>query len=120
MDVVAYLLSNPAIKLSDSSDPEVDALRHIRVGLAPAFVAFGTQDVWKPGWDVLWQKLKEQGNTTTEVWLAQGQPHGFCNKDPWMALTFIQLDRFLVKQGLLKGEPGISQPATGPMLIRSE
>jgi acetyl esterase/lipase len=120
VEVKAYLLFNPALKLNEKSDPEVDALKHVGPGLAPAFVTFGTEDTWKPGWDVLWQKLMAQGNTTTEIWLAEGQPHGFFNKEPWKTLTFLQLDRFLSKQGLIQGEPKIIPPATGAKLIRAE
>jgi len=116
--VVAYLLFNPAFSPDDRQDAEVDVLRHLKPGLAPAIVFFGTEDNWKGGWDAAYAKLKGLGNTTTEVWLAEGQPHGFFNRDPWQTLTLIAADRFLVQQGLLKGEPTRAVPATGEKLLQ--
>jgi hypothetical protein len=86
--------------------------------MAPAIVFFGTKDTWKVGWDAAYEKLKGLGNTTTEVWLAEGQAHSFFNKDPWQSLTLIACDRFLVQQGLLKGEPTRAAPASGEKLVQ--
>jgi len=115
--VVAYVLFNPAFTAEDQADPEIDALRHVRRDLAPAIAFFGTKDTWKPGWDAVFQKLTDAGNSTTEVQLAEGMPHGFFNKDPWQTLTLMAADRFLVRQGLLKGEPTLTAPATGERLV---
>lgn len=41
----------------------------------------------------------------------------YFNEDPWRTLTLNAADRFLVKQGLLKGEPTVQPPATGEKLI---
>jgi len=116
--VVAYLWFNPAFTADDSRDTEVDVLRYLKKDIAPAIAFFGTNDGWKRGWDAAYEKLKNLGNTTTELWLAEGQPHGFFNKDPWQTVTLIAADRFLVQQGLLKGEPTLSPPATGEKLVR--
>jgi len=116
--VVAYLWFNPAFTADDSRDTEVDVLRYLKKDIPPAIAFFGTNDGWKRGWDAAYEKLKNLGNTTTELWLAEGQPHGFFNKDPWQTVTLIAADRFLVQQGLLKGEPTLSPPATGEKLVR--
>jgi len=116
--VVVYLLFNPAFSPDDSQDAEVDVLRHLKPGFAPAIVFFGTADRWKRGWDTAHEKLKSLGNTTTELWLADGQTHSFFNKDPWQTVTLIAADRFLVQLGLLKGEPTLASPATGEKLVR--
>jgi hypothetical protein len=115
--VVAYLWFNPAFSPDDSADAEVDVLRHLKPTLAPAIAFFGTQDGWKKGWDAAHEKLKSLGNTTTELWLAEGQGHSFFNKDPWQTVTLIAADRFLVQQGLLTGEPTLSPPASGEKLV---
>ncbi|QDT54199.1 Carboxylesterase NlhH [Caulifigura coniformis] len=115
--VVAYVLFNPAFTAEDQADPEIDALQHVGRNLAPAIAFFGTKDTWKPGWDAAAQKLKDVGNKTTEVQLAEGMPHGFFNKDPWQAVTLIAADRFLVRQGLLQGEPTLTAPETGERLV---
>lgn len=116
--VVAYLWFNPAFSPDDSRDAEVDVLRYLKKDIAPAIAFFGTKDSWKKGWDAVHEKLKSLGNTNTELWIAEGQGHGFFNKNPWQTVTLISADRFLVQQGLLKGEPTIAQPATGERLVR--
>ena len=115
--VVAYVLFNPAFALDDNQDSEVDVLKHIRPTMAPAIAFFGSTDHWKEGWDNLQQELKRQGNTTTELQIAEGQKHSFFNKDPWRSVTLIAADRFLIKLGLLKGEPTLATPATGQTLV---
>lgn len=115
--VVAYLLFNPAFQQNDDQDKEVDVLRFLKKEMAPAIVFFGTKDsAWKPGWDTAYAKLKHLGNTTTLERLAEDQAHGFFNRDPWRTVTLLEADRFLVKQGLLKGEPTLPPPPTGETL----
>ncbi len=118
--VVAYLLFNPAFAGTDSADIEVDVQRHLKANLAPAIVFFGTKDNWKIGWDAAFAKLKQLGNSTTDVELAEGQTHSFFNKDPWQTVTLIAADRFLVRLGVLKGEPTLTAPATGEKLVPQE
>lgn len=115
--VVAYLWFNPAFSPDDEKDAEVDVLRYLSKDLAPAIAFFGDRDTWKKGWDAAHAKLKTVGNTTTDLQIAPGQAHSFFNKDPWQTVTLIAADRFLVKQGLLTGEPTKSPPATGEKLI---
>ena len=109
--VVAYLLFNPAFSPEDSKDPEVDVLRHLQPGTAPAIVFFGSEDRdWFPGYQPVQRRLKDQGGKL-EVWIADGQSHGFFNSAPWQNLTLAAADRFLVSLGLLKGEPTVAPPA---------
>ncbi len=114
--VVAYVLFNPAFSPDDHQDPEVDVLRYLQPSLAPAIAFFGTEDHWKVGWDSVHARLKELGSTTTQLRLADGQSHSFFNRDPWRTVTLIAADRFLVEQGLLEGEPTLTNPATGESL----
>ncbi|TDU80929.1 alpha/beta hydrolase family protein [Prosthecobacter fusiformis] len=116
--VVAYLWFNPAFSEEDNADNEVNVLKHLKPSLAPAIVFFGTQDGWKKGWDAAHEKLKSLGNTTTELWLAEGEGHSFFNTAPWQNITLIAADRFLVQQGLLTGEPTLPAPVTGEKLVR--
>jgi dienelactone hydrolase len=115
--VVAYLWFNPAFAPDDEKDAEVDVLRFLRKDIAPAIAFFGAKDTWLKGWTVAYEKLKSLGNTTTDLQFAQGQAHSFFNKDPWQTVTLIAADRFLVQQGLLKGEPTLKAPASGEKLI---
>jgi len=118
--VVAYLWFNPAFSPDDAQDEEVNVLRFLKPDMAPGIAFFGTKDNWKKGWDAAHQQLKTLGNSTTELWLAEGQGHGFFNKDPWQTITLIAADRFLVQQGLLSGEPTLVAPSTGEELIASD
>lgn len=46
-------------------------------------------------------KAKELGSTA-EIYWAEGQPHGFFNKSPWMERTLQRADEFLASLGYLK------------------
>jgi acetyl esterase/lipase len=115
--VVAYLWFNPAFSPDDDKDSEVDVLRHLQAELPPAIVFFGDRDQWKNGWDTAHAKWKSLGNQTIDLQIAPGQSHGFFNKEPWRTVTLIAADRFLVKQGLLTGEPTLQAPATREKLL---
>ncbi len=117
VSVVAYLLFNPAFTADDKVDPEVDALVNARQDLAPAIVFFGTNDPWKKGWDPLYARFQELGNSSIDLQIAPGQAHGFFNKDPWQTVTLLAADRFLVRQKLLTGEPTLTPPASGEKLV---
>jgi len=118
--VVAYLLFNPAFKNTDSSDPEVHVLNHLKAGFPPAIFFFGDQDgIWKPGSDAALKHLKSLGNTSAELWLAEGQKHGFFNRPPWQDVTVAQADRFLVEHGFLTGTGTLAAPPTGEKLIKA-
>lgn len=113
---VAYLWFNPAFALNDDKDAEIDILRYAKPGLAPAIVFFGDQDSWKKGWDIAHAKWQSCGVQTIDLQIAPGQSHSFFNKDPWQTLTLIAADRFLVKHGLLTGQPTKPTPASGEQL----
>ncbi len=115
--VVAYLWFNPAFSPDDKSDPEIDVLHHLKADLSPAIAFFGDQDGWKKGWDIAHAKWKSLGTKTIDLQIAPGQTHSFFNKEPWRTVTLIAADKFLVKQGLLTGEPTLQSPATGEKLI---
>ncbi|OGV64224.1 MAG: hypothetical protein A2283_12320 [Lentisphaerae bacterium RIFOXYA12_FULL_48_11] len=115
--VVAYLWFNPAFAIDDDKDSEIDILRHLKADLPPAIVFFGDKDKWKEGWDVAHAKWQSLGTKSIDLRIAPGQSHSFFNKDPWRTVTLIAADRFLVKQGLLKGEPTLVPPVSGKKLV---
>jgi acetyl esterase len=114
--VVAYLWFNPAFHATDRDDPEIDVLVHAKAGLPPAIVFFGDQDPWKEGWDAAHAQWRKLGVTGIDLRIARGQKHSFFNKEPWLTLTLIAADEFLVKHGLLTGTPTLKPPATGESL----
>ena len=115
--VVAYLWFNPAFAPGDDKDSEIDILHHQKAELPPAIAFFGDQDTWKKGWDTAYAKWESLGTKTIDLQIAPGQAHSFFNKEPWRSVTLIAADRFLVKQGLLTGEPTLQAPTTGEKLI---
>ena len=114
--VVAYLWFNPAF-LPDDKDTAINVLHHTKAGLAPAIVFFGDQDQWLPRWDLAHAKWKSLGNERIDLLIAPGTGHTFFARDPWETLTLIAADRFLVKLGLLTGEPTKTAPESGEKLV---
>ena len=117
--VVAYLWFNPAFSPEDKEDPGVDVLRHMKADLPPAIVFFGDQDGWMKGWGIAHARWKAIGANGIELQIAPGQPHGFYKGGPWQAVTLIAADSFLVKHGLLTGEPTLAMPASGEKLVEA-
>lgn len=115
--VVAYLWFNPAFAPTDKNDPEIDILAHMKADLPPAIVFFGDKDTWKKGWDDAHAKWNKLGAKGIELRIAEGQVHSFFNKEPWRSVTLIEADKFLVKHGLLTGEPTLKMPGSGEKLV---
>jgi hypothetical protein len=80
-------------------------------------VFFGDKDQWLPRWEVAQAKWKSVGNQATDLYIAHGVGHSFYERAPWESLTLIAADQFLVKHGLLTGEPTKTAPASGEKLI---
>jgi len=114
--IVAYLWFNPAFALDDNKDTEIDILTHMKADLPPAISFFGDKDEWKKGWDIAYQKWNKIGANSIALYIAEGQKHSFFNKEPWRTITLIEADKFLVKNGLLTGEPTLKMPASGEKL----
>lgn len=118
--VAAYLLFNPALSASDAKDPQVDFLQHLKDDLPPAMVFFGSEDTWlKKGWKAASAKMTSlKISDSIEVRIANGQGHGFFNRQPWTDVTLIEADRFLTALGYLEGDPALIMPKTGEKLQR--
>ncbi len=118
--VAAYLLFNPALSASDAKDPQVDFLQHLKDDLPPAMVFFGSEDTWlKKGWKAASAKMTSlKISDSVEVRIANGQGHGFFNRQPWTDVTLIEADRFLTALGYLEGDPTLIMPKTGEKLQR--
>jgi len=117
--VVAYLLFNPAFSPTDAATPEVDVMRHLTAPVPPMITFFGTMDTsWKPGGDALMAQVAKLGGHDAQLWLAQEQKHGFYNKQPWLDLTLMEVDRFLVQHGLLTGVSTLAPLTQGEKLDR--
>jgi acetyl esterase/lipase len=116
--VVAYIWVNPAFSRGDYKAPEIDVMQYLKADLPPAIVFFGEQDNWKKGWDIAYAKWKSLGTETIDLQMAPDQGHGFfSHSTQWQTVTLIAADRFLVKHGLLTGEPTLKMPASGEKLV---
>jgi acetyl esterase/lipase len=81
-------------------------------GVPPALILFGTSDRLIEGARVYVEKAKEL-ELKAELYTAEGQPHGFFNKSPWMERTLYRVDEFLASIGYLQGKPTIELPEGG-------
>lgn len=81
----------------------------------PAILFFGTADKLKQGGDEYVQKAHALG-LVAEMWSAEGMPHGFFNRAPWLQTTTRQMDLFLTKLGYLTGSPKVVVPDQAPAL----
>jgi len=116
---VAYIWVNPAFAGQDSKTPAIDVERHLKADLPPAIVFFGDMDGYKKSWDDgPYAKWKALGTKTIDYLIAPGEGHGFWNySTQWQTTMLIATDRFLVKHGLLTGEPTLQAPATGEKFV---
>lgn len=82
---------------------------HLAKDSPPTLILFGTNDkLLEQGQEFL-KKAKELGQRT-ELFTAEGQPHGFFNKPPWRQRTLQRVDEFLASLNYLSGQPTIKAP----------
>lgn len=116
--VVAYLWINPAFQGNDANTPAIDIMRHMKADLPHTIVFFGELDGYKKSWGVVHAKWESLGAKTIELQIAPGEGHGFCTHKPdWNIAAMIAMDRFLVKRGLLTGEPTLKMPESGVQFV---
>ena len=76
---------------------------HVTKDTPPTLVLFGTADRLKPQGDEFVRRAGEAG-FRAEVFTAEGQPHGFFNRPPWLRRTTARMDEFLTSLGYLESE----------------
>jgi acetyl esterase/lipase len=97
----ALVLFNPAY--SPTEDAAVQPYSFAGSRVPPVVFFYGSKDKWKPAGDSLHIQLKKAG-VDCEMWVAEGQVHGFFNKAPWKEATCIKAQAFLARIGLIKGK----------------
>jgi acetyl esterase/lipase len=110
----AMVLFNPVLHLDPLAQRMADAEMarkitpnlHLDKGLPPALILFGSADALKKGADEYLSRAKELG-VTAELYMAEGQPHGFFNRTPWLERTMFRMDEFLASIGYLQGKPSV-------------
>ncbi|MBN2632732.1 MAG: alpha/beta hydrolase fold domain-containing protein [Bacteroidales bacterium] len=88
---------------------EISPLHNIRRGIAPAIVFLGTIDKNIPVATAEdFKRRMEEAGSRSELFLYEGQGHGFFNYNRGYAMysnTLYETDRFLSSLGFIKGEP---------------
>jgi acetyl esterase/lipase len=125
----AMVLFNPAMNIAtlfkqrDTGDSEMtldmaEAItpnNFVSKDTPPAILFFGTADKLKAGGDE-YVKLATALGPRAEMWAAEGMPHGFFNREPWIQVTAKKMDEFLISLGYLGGEPTLKLPENAPAL----
>jgi acetyl esterase len=92
---------------------------HIKKGLVPTVMYFGTGDRMLEHAREFLHKAEPLGNRV-ELYSAEGMPHGFFNRSPWKEITLNQADEFLVSVGYLKGQAAIPVPQEPKLQLKRE
>ena len=107
------LLSEPRLKSmmdrinnDESLGKSLSPTLHLTKDTPPALLLFGTKDQLLTHGEEYVAKSKEAGNRA-ELFLAEGQGHGFFNRSPWQERTTKRVDEFLRSLGYVQGEPTI-------------
>ena len=77
---------------------------HLKKDSPPTLIFFGTADKLSSMGDEFMKKSKELGHRA-ELFTAEGQPHGFFNRPPWLEKTMRRMDQFLESIGYLQCKP---------------
>jgi len=91
---------------------------HLKKDSPPTLILFGTADRLLAMGEEFMKKSKELGHRA-ELFTAEGQPHGFFNRPPWLEKTTQRMDEFLVSIGCLQATAKGSERQQ-PMSITSD
>lgn len=119
----AMLLFNPVLtfapeelrqRLGDHQDmaTKISPIDHLSPATPPSLILFGTDDRLLKLAEPYCDKAEALG-VRADLYLAQGQGHGFFNRSPWRERTLIAADEFLVSLGFLQGPATIEVPKAG-------
>ena len=109
----ALVLFNPVLRFSgipqlmerigndEALGKAISPTLHLKKDSPPTLIFFGTADRLAPMGDEFMKKSKELGHRA-ELFTAEGQPHGFFNRPPWLEKTTQRMDEFLVSIGYLQ------------------
>ena len=89
----------------------ISPLQHITKDLPPTLILIGSKDRFLDQNREFMSKAKELG-VRVEIDVAEGQPHAYFNRSPWMEKTVSVANRFLVSLGYLAEEPRAELPSS--------
>jgi acetyl esterase len=90
--------------MDDAALEQLSPLLHVDNRMPPTLLLDGTQDWLNPQIREFVRKCKSIG-APVETYYAEGQPHGFFNRAPWLQKTTAEVDQFLCSLGYLSEEP---------------
>jgi len=93
---------------------KISPVHHLSKHVPPTIIFFGTDDRLLSG---AREFIAKAGTLMfpAELWIADGQKHGFFNRSPWRERTLFLADQFLIKHDFLKGEPTVKPPKNASM-----
>ena len=108
------VLYNPVLSTSSDGfikrlDSEEMALKispndHLDELVPPVIMFFGSADrLIEFAYENL--ELSSELGLDTQLWIAEGEAHGFFNKSPWLESTVYLTDKFLAEKGYIEGDP---------------
>ena len=93
---------------------EISPIHNIRKGTPPAIVFLGDRDSLIPvSTAEKYKALMEKAGSRSDLHVYAGQPHGFFNKGKkgnYYEKTVLEMDKFFISLGWLKGKPKIKVP----------
>lgn len=96
--------------VDDNTLKQISPALYLRKEMPPTFILDGTKDWAHPQIVAFADKAKSLG-APVEAWYAEGQPHGFFHKPPWLEKTTAEADAFLCRIGYLAKEPKVPLPS---------
>lgn len=97
---------------------KISPLQHVTQDVPPTLILIGSKDNFLEQNQQFMAKAKQLG-AQVELDLAEGQPHAYFNRSPWMERTVASADRFLVSLGYLRDEPSVELPSSPPTRERT-
>jgi acetyl esterase len=82
----------------------ISPVRHVAKGWPPTVFFYGNTDRLLPGGITMHNKVREAGSPT-ELYLAEGQGHGFVNMAPWHYVSSKTAVDFFMRNGVIDKKP---------------
>ena len=101
--------------MPESSVPALSPNRQIDGSTPPTLLMFGDRDGLLVQGKFFAEKAASAKVPVTLL-TAEGQTHGFFNREPWRSATTLAMDHFLRERGYLSGAPLIDETETGKSL----
>jgi acetyl esterase/lipase len=113
--VVDFVTMDRAAEFGIAGDiaARISPLQHVKKPLPPTLILIGSKDPFLDQNRQFVSKGSQLG-VRVELDLAEGQPHAYFNRSPWLEKTVASADRFLVSLGYLDKEPEVELPVSTP------